>query len=83
VAGGWQLAAACMQAMKDTSRCNSMAENLNSNSRNYFTLRRQFGGVDLDQKQSLLNYRTFLCSSVVERLGYGQLQLQRTRHGAG
>lgn len=66
---------AVMQAMAETPRCSSMAENLNSRLRNYFTLRRQLGGEYLGLLQFFLNHRTFLRSRVPERAGKSPKQL--------
>ncbi len=66
---------AVMQAMAQTPRCSSMVENLNSRLRNYFTLRRQLGGGYLSLLQFSLNHRTFMRSSVPERVGKSPKQL--------
>jgi len=74
---------AVMQAMAQTPRCSSMVENLNSRLRNYFTLRRQFGGEYLSLLQFFLNCRTSLRSKVPERVGKSPKQLmtgQAHRH---
>ena len=64
-----------MQAMAETPRCSSMAENLNSRLRNYFALRRQLGGDYLGLLQFFLNHHTFLRSRVAERVGKSPTQL--------
>ena len=66
---------AVIQAMAETPRCSSMVENLNSRLRNYFTLRRQLGGGYLSLLQFFLNHRTFMRSSVPERVGKSPKQL--------
>ena len=66
---------AVLQAMKQTPRCSSMVENLNSRLRNYFTLRRQLGGEYLGLLQYFLNHRTFLRSRVADRAGKSPKQL--------
>jgi hypothetical protein len=66
---------AVIKAMAETPRCSSMVENLNSRLRNYFTLRRQLGGGYLSLLQFFLNHRTFMRSSVPERVGKSPKQL--------
>jgi len=66
---------AVILAMAQTPRCSSMVENLNSQLRNYFTLRRQLGGEYLSLLQFFLNHRTFLRSKVPARVGKSPKQL--------
>ncbi len=63
------LFAALTRAMADTPRSSSLVENLNSQLRPSFTLRRHLGGLCLDVLRFFLNHRRFLRSRRAERHG--------------
>jgi len=69
------LFAAVSRAMADTPRSSSLAENLNSRLRSYFTLRRHLGGSYLDLLRFFLNHRRFLRSRRAERQGKSPREL--------
>jgi hypothetical protein len=60
---------AVSQAMAQTPRSSSLVENLNSQLRNYFTLRRHLGNSYLDLLRFCLNHRRFMRSRCAERQG--------------
>ena len=62
-------------AMAQTPRSSALVENLNSQLRNYFTLRRQLGRSYLNPLQFFLNHRLYLRSRVQERVGKSPIQL--------
>jgi hypothetical protein len=63
------------QALAETPRASSIAENINSRLRNYFFLRRYIGGGYLDLLRFFLNHRRFLRSDRPERVGKSPCQL--------
>lgn len=67
--------AAVNQALQQTPRASSLAENLNSRLRNYFFLRHQLGPQYLSLLQFFLNHRTFIRSECQERVGKSPTQL--------
>ncbi|MET3135371.1 hypothetical protein AAKU55_005679 [Oxalobacteraceae bacterium GrIS 1.11] len=66
--------------MAQTPRSSALVENLNSSLRNYFTLRRQLGGSDLELLQFFLNQRCFLRSRVPQRVGKSPTELMTGQH---
>ena len=69
------LFAAVSRAMAQTPRSSSLAENLNSRLRTYFTLRRHWGGSYLDLLRFSLNHRRFMRSRHAERQGKSPREL--------
>ena len=75
---GWKfhgILEAVSDAMDETHRSSSMAENLNGRLRNYFFLRRHLGQGYLDLLRFFLNHRTFARSERPERVGKSPAEL--------
>ena len=66
---------AVREALAETPRASSIAENINSRLRNYFFLRRHIGGGYLDLLRFFLNHRRFLRSDRPERVGKSPAEL--------
>jgi len=70
---------AVRQALAETPRASSIAENLNSRLRNYFFLRRHIGNAYLELLRFFLNHRRFLRSDRPERVGKSPCELLTRR----